>query len=398
LRKGLRIKKSVLQHLSQLNYFQEIEEKGNYIVRQPGTSDVPFSDYSVSFVIPVRKEFKAMAKGRRHVSLKDLALEIGVSISTVSRALNNHPDISPEMTKKVQKLAAEMNYTPNPLAMGLLKQATRMIGVIVPDLVTHFYSSIISGIEEIAEERGYYILIAASNETLKKEIKIVENLLKTRVEGLIVCLSQETTNYQHFDRLINNQIPLVFFDRVCRTDEVPSVVVDNVAAAIQITKHFYENGYDRIACIAGPEHLNISEERTRGYLSGLNDCGLEYRPEFIEKCNMSAQEAVKACSRLLDLPEKPNAILAINDTVAFATMKEIKRRGLRIPEDVALVGFADEYHATLVDPPLSSMTHPTFEMGQEAARLFFKQIENPEAKPEQVVLNTILVARSSSGR
>jgi len=137
-----------------------------------------------------------MEKGKRHVSLKDLAKEIGVSISTVSRALNNHPDISPEVTMKIQKLAAEMNYSPNPLAMGLLKQATRMIGVIVPDLVTHFYSSIISGIEQIAEEKGYYILIASSNETLQKEIKAIENLMKTRVEGLIVCLSQETQSYR----------------------------------------------------------------------------------------------------------------------------------------------------------------------------------------------------------
>jgi len=183
-----------------------------------------------------------MEKGKRHISLKDIALEIGVSISTVSRALNNHPDISPEVTRKIQKLAGEMNYTPNPLAMGLLKQATRMIGVIVPDLVTHFYSSIISGIEAVAEEKGYYVLIASSNETLQKEIKAVDNLLNTRVEGLIVCLSQETKNYEHFDRLIKNNIPLVFFDRVCRTNEVSSVVVDNVDADKTVANKFHKNG------------------------------------------------------------------------------------------------------------------------------------------------------------
>ena len=338
------------------------------------------------------------AMSKRHISLKDLAREIGVSISTVSRALNNHPDISPELTKRIKKLAEELNYTPNPLAMGLLKQATRMIGVIVPDLVTHFYSSIISGIEQVAEENGYYILIASSNETLKKEIDSVGNFMNTRVEGLIVCLSQETSQFEHFDRLIKNNIPLVFFDRVCRTSEVPTVVVNNVEAAEKITRHFYENGFRRIACIAGPDHLNISQERTQGYLSGLKSCGLEFHPEWFEKCNMSADDAIRATARLLDLPEKPDAILTINDTVAFATMKEIKRRGLRIPEDIAMVGFADEYHATLVDPELSSMSHPTFEMGQEAARLFFKQIENPDAKPEQVVLNTTLVVRKSSVR
>ena len=337
-----------------------------------------------------------MGKGKGHVSLKDLALEIGVSISTVSRALNNHPDISPEMTSIIQKLAAERNYTPNPLAMGLLKQATRMIGVIVPDLVTHFYSSIISGIEEVAEEKGYYILIASSNETLAKEIKSVDNLMKTRVEGLIVCLSQETKSYDHFDRLINNQIPLVFFDRVCRTSEVPSVVVDNVAAAKKITQHFYNSGFRRIAYIAGPDHLNISQERTQGYLEGLRSCKLEFCPELLEECNMSTKDAIRATARLLGLPEKPDAIFGINDTVAFAAMKEIKRRGLRIPEDVALVGFTDEFHSTVVDPALTSITHPTFEIGQEAARLFFRQVENTEAEPVQVVLNTKLVVRQSS--
>ena len=339
-----------------------------------------------------------MQKGKSHVSLKDLAREIGVSISTVSRALNNHPDISPEVTQKVQKLAAELNYTPNPLAMGLLKQATRMIGVIVPDLVTHFYSSIISGIEDVAEEKGYYILIASSNEKLQKEIKAVENLMKTRVEGLIVCLSQETKSYGHFDRLINNNIPLVFFDRVCRTDEVPSVVVNNEDAALKITKHFYKNGFRRIAYIAGPEYLNISQERTHGYLAGLKSCGLEFRPELLEKCNLSTREETKATARLLDLPEPPDAIFGINDTVVFAAMKEIKQRGLRIPEDVALVGFTDEFHSTVVDPALTSITHPTFEIGQEAARLFFRCVENPDSRPDQVVLNTKLIIRKSSVR
>lgn len=339
-----------------------------------------------------------MGMSKRHVSLKDIAKELGVSISTVSRALNNHPDISPEITKKVQKMAAEMNYTPNPLAMGLLKQATRMIGVIVPDLVTHFYSSIISGIEDIAEQKGYYILIASSNETLQKEIKAVENLLKTRVEGLIVCLSQETKDYGHFDRLIKNNIPLVFFDRVCRTGEVSSVIVDNVDAARKITRHFYKNGFRRIAYIAGPDHLNISRERTRGYISGLKSCGLEFNPELLVKCNLSSKEAIRATACLLDLPERPDAIFGINDTVAFAAMKEIKRRGLRIPDDIALVGFTDEFHSTVVDPAMTSITHPTFEIGQEAARLFFRSIENPEAEPKQVVLSTKLIVRKSSER
>lgn len=334
--------------------------------------------------------------GKRHVSLKDLAQELGISISTVSRALKDHPDISPEMTAKIKKLAEERNYSPNPLAMGLLKQQTKMIGVIVPDIVTHFYSSIISGIESVAKERGYYILISSSNESFEKEAESVNNLLKTRVEGLIVCLSQETNTSEHFDVLIKNEIPLVFFDRVCMTDKVPTVVANNIHAARSVTRHFYEIGCRRIAYIAGPEHLNISKERTEGYLQGLKECGLPFDESLLERCNLSAEEAKIAAQRLLDLPQKPDAIFGINDTVAFAAMKEIKCRGLKIPNDIALVGFTDEFHATVVEPALTSITHPTFEIGQEAARLFFELIDNPKTNPLQRVLNTKLIIRKSS--
>lgn len=337
-----------------------------------------------------------MARSKSHVSLKDLALEIGVSISTVSRALNNHPDISPEMTLKIQKLASELDYSPNPLAMGLLKQATKMIGVIVPDIVTHFYSSIISGIEDVAEERGYYILIASSNESLEKEIKSVENLLKTRVEGLIVCLSQETKNYEHFERLIKNDIPLVFFDRVCRCEEASSVIVDNVDAASKITKHFFDNGFRRIAYISGPDHLNISKDRTLGYINGLKKCGLSFDNELLVKCNMNAKDATKATAKLLSLPSRPDAIFGINDVVAFAAMKEIKRQGLSIPNDIGLVGFTDEFHSTVVDPCLTSITHPTYEIGKSAANLFFEQIDNQDIAKNQVVLKTKMIVRESS--
>lgn len=335
---------------------------------------------------------------KRPVSLKDLAKELGVSISTVSRALKDHPDISPEVSARIQQLARERNYSPNPLAMGLLKQQTKMIGVIVPDLVTHFYSSIISGIESIAKQRGYYILISSSNESVEKEKESIQNLLNTRVEGIIACLSQETTSFSHFEPLLKNELPLVFFDRVCMTDRVSSVVANNEEAAYQITRHFVENGCRKIAYISGPSQLNISQQRIQGYQRGLHECGLSANNLLLQQCNLSTSEATQATARLLDLPERPDAIFGINDTVAFAAMKEIKRRGLRIPEDIALIGFTDEFHATVVDPALTSITHPTFEIGQEAARLFFRQIDMPSAPPVQSILKTKLVERKSSQR
>jgi DNA-binding LacI/PurR family transcriptional regulator len=326
--------------------------------------------------------------GKRHTSLKDLAEELGVSISTVSRALKNHPDISPELTVKIQQLALERNYTPNPLAMGLLRQQTKMIGVIVPDIVTYFYASIISGIEQVAHENGYYIVIASSSESHKKEVGAAENLLKTRVEGLIVCLSQETQDYNHFERLIQNEIPLVFFDRVPESLNVPKVLVDGKEAAENVIRHFYENGYRKIAYISGPSHLNISQNRKK--------CGLDFDPDLLVECNLSAEDAAVATRKLLNLKNIPDAIFGINDTVAFAAMKEIKKHGLIIPEDIALVGFTDEFHSTVVDPALTSVTHPTLEMGQEAARLFFNSVAQGSSYHEEVILHTELVVRESS--
>ena len=334
--------------------------------------------------------------GKRHISLKDLAEELGVSISTVSRALKNHPDISRELTTKIQLLARERNYTPNPLAMGLLRQQTKMIGVIVPDIVTHFYASIISGIEQVAHEHDYYIVIASSSESQKKERESVENLMKTRVEGLIVCLSQETNDYGHFERLIENEIPLVFFDRVPESLNAPTVLVDGKEAAENVTHHFYENGRKRIAYISGPAQLNISQNRKEGYLEGLKKCGLDFNPELLVECNLSASDAALATQKLLQLKNIPDAIFGINDTVAFAAMKEIKKHGLKIPEDIALVGFTDEFHSTVVDPALTSVTHPTLIMGQEAARLFFNSIEKGSSYHEKVILHTELVVRESS--
>lgn len=333
---------------------------------------------------------------KRHISLKDLADELGVSISTVSRALKNNPIISPDLTEKINKLAKEKNYIPNPLAMGLLRQQTKMIGVIVPDLVTHFYSSVISGIEEVAKENGYYIIIASSNESLEKEKESVNNLLKSRVEGLIVCISQQTSNFDHFELLIQNEIPLVFFDRVVESLDVPSVTVDGAEAAKNVTCHFYENGCRRIAYISGPEHLNISKHRKEGYLKGLKECGLQFNPELLVECNLNAVEATIATQKLLSLKQIPDAIFGINDTIAFAAMKEIKKHKLKIPEDIALVGFTDEFHSTVVEPALTSVTHPTLQMGREAARLFFECIEKSENFAGEVVLPTKLIVRESS--
>jgi len=360
------------------------------------------SVYFTSFGLFIRKDYpyhhllKYMVK--RRVSLKDIATELGVSISTVSRGLRDHPDISGELIRRIKALAASHNYSPNPMAMGLLKQRTKMIGVIVPDLVTHFFSSVISGIEEVAKEHGYFVIISPSNESYLKEKENIGNLMKARVEGFIVCLSQETSDYTHFEQITEAEIPLVFFDRVCMKEQVPTVVADSFKAAREITRHFYENRATRIAYISGPDHLNISDERRRGYLQGLSDCGLEFCAEYLETCNLSPDSAAKATQRLLSLPTPPDAIFGINDTVVFAAMKEIRRFGLQIPDDIMVVGFTDEFHATVVHPMLTSVMHPAREMGRVAAGLFFELTQNMNIPPKSIEMETKLVIRESSVR
>lgn len=334
---------------------------------------------------------------KRHVSLKDLALELNVSISTVSRALKDHPNISPEVKSKVKALAREWDYRPNPLAMGLLRQKTRTIGVIVPDLVTHFFSSVISGIEAHASENGYFIIISSSYESFQKEKECIENLLNSRVEGLIISLSSQTSSYAHYEDLIRKGIPIVFFDRICLPRLTSTVVADNMEAARKITHHFFQSGYRKIAYIAGPEFLNICWERKLGYLKGLQELGMEPEPEYLLHCQMNPEGATEATKKLLALENPPDSIFGVNDVVAFAAMKEMRRQGIKIPEEMGLVGFTDDYHATVVSPALTSITHPTYEMGKEAASLLFETLEG-DSKPRQVELKTKLVIRESSMR
>ncbi len=332
---------------------------------------------------------------KRHVSLKDLALELNVSISTVSRALKDHPNISPEVKSRVKALAREWDYRPNPLAMGLLRQKTRTIGVIVPDLVTHFFASVISGIEAHASKNGYFMIISSSYESFQKEKECIENLLNSRVEGLIISLSSQTSDYSHYEDMIRKGIPIVFFDRICLPQLCSTVVADNMEAARKITHHFYESGYRRIAYIAGPEFLNITRERKQGYLKGLQELGMDALPEYLVHCEMNPESATEATKKLLALDHPPDAIFGVNDIVAFAAMKELRRQGIDIPEDVGLVGFTDDYHATVVYPPLTSITHPTYEMGKEAASLLFKTLDG-DSTPRQVELKTKLIIRESS--
>lgn len=315
-----------------------------------------------------------MAESRR-TSLKDLAQILGVSIPTVSRALKNSPEISRELCIKAQKLAKEMNYHPNPFAMSLRKNTPRTIGVIVPDIVTHFFASILSGIEDTAIANGYFVIITTSHESYDHEKRNIENLVNMHVEGIIGCLSQETTDYAHWLSLDDMNMPLVLFDRVCMPDRFSTVVADGVYSAQMATQHLLDHGSKRIAFIGGANHLDIVRKRKHGYLEALRENKIPIEKDLVVCRKIDFEEGKIATEILLSLLEPPDAILAMNDTLAFAAMEVIRNHNLRIPQDIALIGYTDEQHANYVVPRLSAVSHQTYKMGEAACQMLIDKIK-----------------------
>lgn len=334
---------------------------------------------------------------RKTVSLKDLAQELNVSVSTVSRALKSHPDISQDMIEKVKELAQARNYRSANFAETAHLSSTKAVGVIVPNLERSFYSSIIGGIENYCKRKGYFIIIANSQESFEKEKECIENLIGLNVEGLIMCLSQETRDNAHFDQARRKDIPLVFFDRVCRTNEFSSVIADNADGAAAITDHLFESGSTKIAHIGGPKKLSITRERVAGYLRSLQENNLPYHDSHLVFCDLTPKGAAKALNKLLKTEDKPDAIFCVNDTVAYVVMKELKGKGYNIPDDIAVTGFNNELHSEFVEPTLTTVSHPTYEMGEETARLLIRQLRSEHKhSPRQIVMKTELVVRESS--
>lgn len=332
---------------------------------------------------------------KKSVSLKDLALELGVSISTISRALKNSPEIGAEMKEKVKSLAKKMNYRPNPFALSLLKNSPRIIGIIVPDIVTHFYSSIISGINDIARKNGYSVIISSTYDQYELEKRCLEDLINIRVEGIIICLSQETNDFDHLQEIAEQNIPLVFFDRICLPDKFSSVITNNIESAQEATEHFLTTGSQRVAFLGGANHIPIVQQRKHGYLQALRDHKIPIERELVFCKRMGYNEGYEGTCQLLNLPSPPDAILAMTDSLAFGAMKAIKEFGLKIPNDIALIGYTDEAHSNYVDPPLTAVTHQTYKMGETTCQLLLDQLSGKKIIQQKIIPATLSVRGSS---
>jgi len=332
------------------------------------------------------------------VTIKDLARMLNISAATVSRALKNHPDISKSTKKAVLELAKEMNYHPNSIASSLRNQKTMTIGVVVPEIVHYFFASVISGIEDIAYEAGYHVMVCQSNESYEREVVNIDALISHRVDGILASISKETTDFAHFHKVMDRGIPLVFFDRIPAELQTHSVSVDDTEGAFQAVNHLLAIGRKRIAHLAGPTTLNISKDRRNGYLKALRLAGI---PPEERLCPVAddRNSGYTTTKQLLSLGNPPDAIFAVNDNSAVGALQACTSMGIRVPEEVAIVGFSDDRQITsLTDPPLSSVYQPSFEIGQTAGEILLKQLKSPKEKikPIHKTLNTKLVTRESS--
>ena len=333
---------------------------------------------------------------QRRISLKDLARELGVSIATVSRALRSSPEIGHDMQERVKQLARIRGYRPNPFAQSLRNEAPRVIGVVVPNLVTHYYASVLDGIEDEARSHGYSVISANTHEDSETEVRAIDNFISLHVEGIIACLSQSTTDYSHFEEIAQMGIPLVFFGRTCLKDSFSSVVGNGDEAAQQATQHLIDTGSRRIAFVAGPNHLDMVRRRKHGYLEALRENRISIDRSLVVCEKIDYNWALEATLQLLRRPDRPDAILAFNDIITFAAFTAIKQLGLRIPDDVALIGFTDDVHASYVTPRLSAIQDQSHLMGITACQLLLRNINGDKQVRHEVVSQQLVIRETSA--
>lgn len=339
---------------------------------------------------------------KRDVTIYDIAEKLKLATSTISRALKDHPSISEKTIKKVKMTASKMGYVPNTLAAGLRGNKTNTIGVLIPTVTQPFLSSLISGIEIEAQKSGYNVIIMQSNDSYEAEVSMAKSLYGSRVSGIICSLAMKTNDTSHFQLFVSNNIPVVFVDRVPKEFNTFRVIIDNYAAGFKATEHLIEQGCTRIGHLTvGSKFGNIYTERMRGYLEALKKHNLPIENELIVDLNaINYSEGTIASNKLLNLKNRPDGIFAAGDIMAVSAIQCAKKRGLKIPEDLAVIGFNNDPISEITDPNLSTINQPAEEMGKISAEIILKNIKFPKKDKikEITYLNTEILVRESSKR
>ncbi len=332
------------------------------------------------------------------ITIKIIAKELGVSTSTVSKALRDSHEISIETKERIKAYANYYNYRPNNLALQLRNQKTKVIGIILPKIVHHFFSTVISGIEKVANERGYNIMVCFSNEQQEKEIETINVLTNGSVDGLIVSIAKETLRNKelnHFYNLIENEVPLVLFDRVHSSIECDRVIVDDVGAGYKATKHLVNIGCKSIGIITTPEHVTVGLDRLQGYERAIKESGKKINKNLI--VNVDEDKDIYEQIKVL-FNEKIDAIFAVNEIYAATAIRIAKEKGLKIPQELSVVGFTDGLISKYSSPSITTVVQHGFTMGEQAADLLIDRIENDktEKAPQTKVISSNLKIRESS--
>ncbi|MCX2837955.1 LacI family DNA-binding transcriptional regulator [Salinimicrobium sp. MT39] len=338
---------------------------------------------------------------KKEVTIYDLAKELNFSPSTVSRALNNHKSIGKKTTKEIHKAAQRLGYRPNSIAASLRSNKSKTIGILIARINSPFMSTLISGIEDTARKANYNVLISQSNESYENEVNNAKALYDSRVGGVIVSLAMETVDTSHFKQFLDKNIPVVFVDRVPKEFNSYRVVIDNYAAGYRATKHLIDQGCTRIAHFAGSQHVNVYNMRKKGYIDALTENGIELDEKLIISLKtMSSTEGWEATEKLLGMSNPPDGIFSSNDSAAVSAIRCAKERGVKIPEELAIIGFNDDPVASIVEPSLSTISHPARRMGEiSALRILEHSKENLGTSVSEItMLDTKVVVRNSSKR
>ena len=334
------------------------------------------------------------------LTMKDIARELGISVATVSRALKDSPRISAERREAIQQYAREHNFAPNVIAESLRHSKVkplRVIGVIIPEFTHFYFSSILSGIEEEASARGYRIMVAQSNEQYEREVKICQSFYENKVCGVIVSQAKDTHRYDHFQRLIDAGVPLVFYDRICTGVNASRVVVDDYMGALNAVSHLIETGCHRIAFYGSSMTLEISKNRYNGYRDALLKHGIRPDESLVRICD-NRDDAEIITPGMLRQESRPDGFFAVNDDTAIGILYTAKRMGFRVPDDVSICGFTNGQRAVACDPMLTTVEQRGVRVGEEAANILIGYVEGtiPRDKMERRVVRTRLIIRGTT--
>ncbi|HET9486021.1 MAG TPA: LacI family DNA-binding transcriptional regulator [Chryseosolibacter sp.] len=336
-------------------------------------------------------------RSKKEITIYDIAASLNLSSATVSRGLKDHPAIRKETKKRILEKAKEMGYRHNLFASNLRRNRTNTIGVIVPRLNSYFMSSVISGIEKVANEAGYNLVISQSLESEKKEMVNIRTMFNTRVDGLLVSLAYDTEDDSHFRIILDKNIPLIFFDRVFEHPMCTSVIIDNFAAGYAMTEHLIQQGCKRIVHITANLKRNVYAERLRGYKQALADHKLPYDESLIFVNNLSEDACLDAIKTILNMDPLPDGMFSSNDSSAVVCIRELKKAGIKIPQQIAIGGFNNEPISTVIEPNLTTIHYPGQEMGEVCASLLIRKLAKPDnADLNRVVLRHQLIIRDSS--